>query len=73
MRTEDRFEILAARARVETPPGVDVAGRVIRNPHRRTRPPRPDYGEAFDVAGCAFFSSSRPCHGTGNRCLLHVG
>jgi hypothetical protein len=29
MRNEDRFEILAARARGETPPGVDVAGRVI--------------------------------------------
>ncbi len=29
MRNENRFEILAARARGETPPGVDVAGRVI--------------------------------------------
>lgn len=29
MRNEDRFEILAARARGETPPGIDVAGRVI--------------------------------------------
>ena len=29
MRTEDRFEILAARARGETPPCVDVSGRVI--------------------------------------------
>ncbi|MHC4113626.1 MAG: hypothetical protein ACYSWZ_16800 [Planctomycetota bacterium] len=29
MRNEDRFEILAARARGEIPPGVDVAGRVI--------------------------------------------
>ncbi|MHC4110831.1 MAG: hypothetical protein ACYSTF_02775 [Planctomycetota bacterium] len=29
MRNEDRFEILAARARGETPPRVDVAGRVI--------------------------------------------
>ncbi len=29
MRNEDRFEILAARARGETPPGVDVVGRVI--------------------------------------------
>ena len=29
MRNEDRFEILAARARGDTPPGVNVAGRVI--------------------------------------------
>jgi len=29
MRNENRFDILAARARSETPPRVDVAGRVI--------------------------------------------
>ena len=29
MRNENRFDILAARARSETPPHVDVAGRVI--------------------------------------------
>jgi hypothetical protein len=29
MRNENRFEILAARARGETPPRVDVAGRVL--------------------------------------------
>lgn len=29
MKNENRFEILAARARSESPPAVDVAGRVI--------------------------------------------
>jgi hypothetical protein len=29
MRNKDRFEILAVRARGETPPDLDVAGRVI--------------------------------------------
>jgi len=29
MRNENRFEILATRARGETPPRVDVAGRVL--------------------------------------------
>ncbi|MHC4692093.1 MAG: hypothetical protein ACYS67_05070 [Planctomycetota bacterium] len=31
MRNKDRFEILAAKARGETPPRVNVAGRVIAN------------------------------------------
>jgi hypothetical protein len=31
MRNKERFEILAARARGETPPRVNVAGRVIAN------------------------------------------